>query len=170
LYGIGLFLLSGCVPRAEQVMNSPPIPFRVVLLPLAVSEVRVGETVEISMEIHNTTTLPVRYAFSGLTQFLFVNHYDEGTNIDIDNDLSNKQLTSGVRIYPTFYEESRGLAETTFPENAVERRKFKVIFSQTGTYLIQGALRVQLPSGIPNIFTTVIILSTQLPIFVKEKK
>jgi hypothetical protein len=165
---VTLFLIS-CVPRSDQENRPSAIPFRVVLLPLTSREVNVGEAVEIDMEIQNTTTQPVQYTFTGLYKFLFVNHYYEDSGVAVENDLSIKQGRATVRIYPTFYEESLTQLETTFPAGAVEHVKFNVVFSQAGTYLIQGAIRIQLPSGIPNILTEVIILSPQYPIWAREK-
>jgi hypothetical protein len=165
---VTLFLIS-CVPRSDQENRPSAIPFRVVLLPLTSREVNVGEAVEIDMEIQNTTQ-PVQYAFTGLYKFLFVNHYYEDSPLAVENDLSIKQGRAAVRIYPTFYEESLTQLETTFPAGAVEHVKFKVVFSQAGVYFIQGAIRIQLPSGIPNVLTEVVILSPPILVAISAKK
>jgi hypothetical protein len=171
---LGTLFLIGCVPRSSQENTSPSIPFRVTLLPLANNKVNVNEVVQIDMEIRNTTTQPIKYVFAdwhGWIKHLFVHHYDENGNPDSENDLSIKNDAAGVRIYPSFYQESRqGQLETTFSAGAVDRAKFKVVFSQAGTYFVQGAMHIQLPSGIPNILTEVIILSPPILVAISEKK
>jgi hypothetical protein len=171
---LGTLFLVGCVPRSDQENSPSEIPFRVTLLPLANINVNVSEEVQIDMEIRNTTTQPVKYAFAdwrGWTKYLFVHHYDENGSPNAENDLSIKNDAAGVRIYPSFYQESRqGQLETTFPAGADEHAKFKVVFSQVGTYFVQGAMRIQLPSGIPNILTEVIILSPPILVAVTAKK
>lgn len=165
------FFLVGCVPRSDQENSPSSIPFRVTLLPLANTNVSVNQTIEIQMDIQNTTTKPVEYLYSGWSRYLFINHYDENGSLTTENDLSIKQGSAGIRIYPSFYQEFRpAQLPTTFPAGAVEHAKFKVVFSQSGTHFIQGAIRIRLPSGAPGILTEVIILSPEFSLSVNVKK
>ena len=168
--GVGLLFLTSCVPRVEQSQDLASfLPFRVDLLDVTDSQgtttnagfwkIKPDEQVEISMQVQNLTSQAIRIDVSSPTFILIVNPVNQGMDLRFEKDLSNKEGGNAVRIFPGFYNLSRGSLETIFPASTTTKISFKVKFSQPGAYFVRGAMHLKLTSENRSGLPEVVILS-----------